>query len=712
MIRRLSLLLVLLTLLAACGGAPAAVQPTAAPTSPPAPTSAPAATDAPAAPTPQPTVVAPAVVSAADACPEGLRLFDHELLATEPICIPTSPERIIALDMASVELTLLTDKTLLATSNWILSELPLLEPTFANTLATVEDVGYPANLEKVLALKPDLILAVGGTSVGDTIDVEQALQIAPVVIADPLIYNDWKLGTQFWSAVLNVPDFYQTMEANYMTRVGELQTALGDSRSREISVIATSTYGVSLWMPDTPPGAILADVGLARPEAQSLIGDAAVERYKASQYVQISEERLDLADGDVIFFFTYASSDPATAAQESAHVTAFTQKPLWQSLRAVQAGQAFLVPEYWWRSQTYLLANKVLDDLFTHLTDASATTPVLEGQGAAVPAGGDSTTLTQVPGFPAYSPATSLLEVVSRSDTTVRVKHAYGETDIPANPQRIFVSDPATLQILLSLGITPAGSTTFTPELPVALQEQGVEVTLLPDLTGEGINLEQLAALNPDLILGHASAAPGQISAEQYAKLSQIAPTVAFTGNPFFYWKEATRELGDFFGVPEQAESVLADYEAKLAGYRARAEAAIGDETVTILLLFDEVMWLYSVGGMLEERYVPLSPTGWAYRELGLAPGPEVAKLAGDQLWAELSLELIPELKADHLVVFPNAYGGEAQGAGLDNYFNTPLWQTVPAVQAGHVHVLTADNAIEGYWTTPFLIEQFLETVE
>lgn len=31
---------------------------------------------------------------------------------------------------------------------------------------------------------------------------------------------------------------------------------------------------------------------------------------------------------------------------------------------------------------------------------------------------------------------------------------------------------------------------------------------------------------------------------------------------------------------------------------------------------------------------------------------------------------------------------------------------------AGNVHVLTADNAIEGYWTTPFLIEQFLAELE
>ncbi len=94
----------------------------------------------------------------------------------------------------------------------------------------------------------------------------------------------------------------------------------------------------------------------------------------------ISTERLDLADGDAIFYFTYASSDPEVAEQERISMATFEQNPVWQSLDAVKAGQAFRVPAYWWRSQTYLLANKVLDDLFTHLTDTSATTPVLNGQ--------------------------------------------------------------------------------------------------------------------------------------------------------------------------------------------------------------------------------------------------------------------------------------------------------------------------------------------
>ncbi|MCS6828838.1 MAG: iron-siderophore ABC transporter substrate-binding protein [Caldilinea sp.] len=320
------------------------------------------------------------VSAAGERCKAGFRLFDHALLATDPVCIPDNPQRIIALDVASAELTLMTDKTLLATSGWLLRELPVMLPQFADRLAPVEDVGYPANLEKVLALKPDLILAVGGTGAGETIDVDQALAIAPVVIADPVIYNDWKLGTQFWSEALNVPDLYTKMKANYDARVVELQAALGNPSALKVSVVAASTYGISLWMPDTPPGAILTDVGLSRPEAQSLVGDAAQARYGAGQYISISEERLDLADGDVIFYFTYASADPETTAKETAFIKSLEEKPLWQALKAVKNGRAYFVPGYWWRSQTYLLANKVIDDLFTYLTDTTATTPVLSRQ--------------------------------------------------------------------------------------------------------------------------------------------------------------------------------------------------------------------------------------------------------------------------------------------------------------------------------------------
>lgn len=315
---------------------------------------------------------APAVAATSDACETGFRLFDHELLVTDPVCIPANPQRVLPLDMTALELMLLTGKTPLGTAQWILDELPLLLPEYADTLTPLPGFGYPADLEQVAALRPDLILAPA-----DTLDVDLAKQIAPVIVPDQIIYEDWKLGMEFWCAVMNMPELYTQMAATYDQRVAELQAALGKPGDLEVSVISASTYGVWLWMPDSSAGHILADVGLRRPEAQSLVGEAAIARYGEKQYIEISEERLDLVDGDAIFYFTYAAVDPKIAAEESTFLQSFHEKPLWQALKAVKAGNAFFVPGYWWRSQTYLLANKVLDDLFTNLTDTTATTPAL-----------------------------------------------------------------------------------------------------------------------------------------------------------------------------------------------------------------------------------------------------------------------------------------------------------------------------------------------
>ena len=317
-------------------------------------------------------------LSTAQTCEDGFRLFDHDLLITEPVCIPEDPERILALDMASVEMTLLTGKNLVGTSNWILDELPVLEPHFAGTLGEVENVGYPANLETTLLLGPDLILSAGSSVAGESIDVAGAGEIAPVVMVDAKIYDDWQLGMSVWAEVLGAEELYTRMLENYDARIGELRDALEDVSDTAVSLVPLAAGMTYMWMPDTAPGKILGDVGFARPEPQTLTGEATQARYGSVQYIQVSEERYDLLDADDIFYFTYAATDAGTADEEAGNVRALEQNPLWQSLSAVQAGNAYFVPGYWWRAQTYLLANKVLDDLFTDLAGTDAQTPVLE----------------------------------------------------------------------------------------------------------------------------------------------------------------------------------------------------------------------------------------------------------------------------------------------------------------------------------------------
>jgi iron complex transport system substrate-binding protein len=308
------------------------------------------------------------VAAALGECEAGFRLFDHEMLATDPVCIPENPQRILALEVSALETVLFTDKELVGTANWLHSEIPLLLPELASALAGIADTGYPANLEVALLAEPDLILATDGD-----IDVEAGSEIAPVVMVKP--EYDWKLMMAFWSEVLGTQDVYARMLANYQARIAEFQSvAPGDV---EVSVIGASTYGAYLWLVNTAPGYVITDAGLSRPEWQLLTGDDAIARFDAERWILLSEERYDLADADHIFVFTYATSDPEIEAQEAAWMDAFKANPVWNALSASQANNVHYVGPYWWRSQTYLMANMVLDDLFTYLTDATATTPVL-----------------------------------------------------------------------------------------------------------------------------------------------------------------------------------------------------------------------------------------------------------------------------------------------------------------------------------------------
>ena len=112
-------------------------------------------------------------------------------------------------------------------------------------------------------------------------------------------------------------------------------------------------------MPTARPAGFLQDVGLARPPSQAFTEAAAPE-------VEISNERLDMVDGDEVFYFSYASTDPEVLGKENAVIEGLEENPLWQALSGVSSGHAYEVGGHWWRAQTYLLANKVIDDLFTH----------------------------------------------------------------------------------------------------------------------------------------------------------------------------------------------------------------------------------------------------------------------------------------------------------------------------------------------------------
>jgi iron complex transport system substrate-binding protein len=368
-----------------------------------------------------------------------------------------------------------------------------------------------------------------------------------------------------------------------------------------------------------------------------------VARYDAKQYVQISEERLDLADGDAIFYFTYAATDPEVAAKESEFIKTFQQKPLWLALEAVKDGQAFFVPGYWWRAQTYLLANLVIDDLWRHL-------------------------LGQEP------PAPASVVVLAESADARLIRHAGGETEVPANPQCIVVAGSGYLDHLLTLGVKPCGAAHGPggSGFPEFLADQLTGVAYVGGTLE--VNLERVALTNPDLIIGMY---PEHVTGEFAADFAPLAPTVYLT-EPWRDWRQALREIGLILGKEEVATAKLAEFDARLAEVAVQLEAAIGDEKVMFLRVLPTEIRAYGTA----------SPTGdLLFNRLGLTPAAGVP--IGEHAQS-ISLELIPAFDANHLFLLDQT---EDQMAAIKT---NPLWQTIPAVQNGNIYPVDVKIWIQG----------------
>ncbi|WP_319447443.1 MULTISPECIES: ABC transporter substrate-binding protein [unclassified Mycobacterium] len=132
------------------------------------------------------------------------------------------------------------------------------------------------------------------------------------------------------------------------------------------------------------------------------------------------------------------------------------------------------------------------------------------------------------------------------SDGSVTVKHVFGETKIPGPPKRVVSAGFTGQDDLLALGVVPVAVTEWFGNEPFAVwpwaqAKLGGATPAVLNLY-EGIQVDQIAALKPDLIV----ATNAGLDADTYAKLSAIAPTVAQSGQDAFFepWKDQANTIG------------------------------------------------------------------------------------------------------------------------------------------------------------------------
>ncbi len=279
-------------------------------------------------------------------------------------CVPDQIERLVTLDSPSFENAIALGLKPVGTV-----DTQRLTSYLQDQLEGVIDVGESGepNLERVLTLKPDLILGLGSYQH----IYSQAAQIAPTVLLEFEHSGLWKEVFHAYSETLHREDVEQEVMANYRQRLQEFKQRFEVSSTPkqpalfQVSVVRIYPARINLYFRDSFPGIVLRDAGLARPEAQDISASEAQDRYQNPIQASISLEALDQADGDALFVWTSESTPEENQAAQ--HKWKELQAdPLWQQLNAVQNNRVYFVPSYWIGSGP-LAANAILDDLFKYL---------------------------------------------------------------------------------------------------------------------------------------------------------------------------------------------------------------------------------------------------------------------------------------------------------------------------------------------------------
>ncbi len=283
---------------------------------------------------------------------ENCRIVQHNLGET---CIPHHPQRVVALTEDDFANSLALGIKPIATA----FEADYTPSYLQNKLEGVESVGKVAfpNLEKILKLKPDLILS---NDLHSRSVYEQLSHIAPTVVLDlpsnKIPHPSSKELLEELAYILGKEDVGQKLINEYDKRVKKLQQALGDRRHSINVSIASDTSQFSPWINGEKhtSGIVLSDIGLQRPPAQR--GNFFYVAYN------ISEENISMIDGDVLFFVVWGPAENLEAVEK------WKQRPLWKQLSAVQRNRVYFVGEYWHHANIFAI-NLILDDLFKYLVN-------------------------------------------------------------------------------------------------------------------------------------------------------------------------------------------------------------------------------------------------------------------------------------------------------------------------------------------------------
>ena len=255
------------------------------------------------------------------------------------------------------------------------------------------------------------------------------------------------------------------------------------------------------------------------------------------------------------------------------------------------------------------------------------------------------------------------------------VEHAGGSTTIEAKPTRVYVARMNfEMDALLALGVIPTMYGTVPGrELSSWQTSVGAAEATTLDITGGQPNIEALVAAGIDLVLFTEFLL--NVASEEIEAYREVAPVVGIPLGLDF--AEQLRIVAECLDLPTtHVQREVAQIEGTFDGFTVTPPSSLA-----LITSADQI------GHILQ---TPESPSSALLERLGL-PAPsipdDVPDLGG---YAPISEELLPEIDAAVLLGVSSAETASAF-AELEA---SPIFQRIPAVQAGRYQRLNADVSV------------------
>ncbi|MBU3206492.1 iron-siderophore ABC transporter substrate-binding protein [Clostridium algidicarnis] len=245
-------------------------------------------------------------------------------------------------------------------------------------------------------------------------------------------------------------------------------------------------------------------------------------------------------------------------------------------------------------------------------------------------------------------------------DKTISIEDAMGTASVPENPKRVVILTNEGTEALLTLGVKPVGAVTgFAGEWYEHTKDELVDTRPVGKETS--VNVEAVAALKPDLIIGN------KMRHEKiYDQLKSIAPTV-YSDTLRGEWKDNFRFYAKVVGKEAEGDKAIKDYEDKVTSIKENYKDKLDTEVSIVRFMAGKT-----------RIYLGDTFSGTIFKEIGFKR-PETQQ--GTDFVNEIGKERLKEADGDVIFYFTYELGDGKGLAREEEWIQDPLFKSLEAVK-------------------------------